>query len=67
MVDSSDIIMWYWVYKSVLEEKEEKDENNSDDKNYDNEEYDERQEEIEEIMNEYWVDENEAEEILDDM
>ncbi|MBR7036473.1 hypothetical protein IKI14_00980 [bacterium] len=46
---------------------EEKDENNSDDKNYDNEEYQERQEKIEDIMAEYGVDDDEAEEILDNM
>lgn len=64
MVDTWDILMWYWVYKNVLEEK---DENNSDDKNYDNEEYQERQEKIEDIMAEYGVDDDEAEEILDNM
>lgn len=67
MVETEDMLMWYWVYKNVLEEKDEKDENNSDDKNYDNEEYDERQEEIEDIMSKYGVDEDEAEEILDNM
>ena len=66
MVDTWDILMWYWVYKNILEEKED-DENNSDDKNYDNEEYDERQEEIEDIMTRYGVDKDEAEEILDNM
>ena len=66
MVETEDMLMWYWVYKNVLEDNE-KDENNSDDKNYDNEKYDERQEEIEDIMAEYGVDEDEAEEILDNM
>ncbi len=62
MVDTWDILMWYWVYKNVLEEKED-----DSDYNHDNEEYDERQEEIEDIMSKYGVDEDEAEEILDNM
>lgn len=62
MVKIEDMLLWYWVYKNVLEKNEE-----SDYDDYDKEEYQERQEEIEEIMNEYWVDEDEAEEILDDM
>lgn len=63
MVKVEDMLMWYWVYKNVLEEKEEE----SDYDNCDKEEYQERQEEIENIMDEYWVDEDEAEEILDNM
>lgn len=63
MVKVEDMLMWYWVYKNVLEEKEEE----SDYDNHDKEEYQERQEEIEDIMDEYWVDEDEAEEILDNM
>ena len=63
MVDTWDILMWYWVYKNILEEKEDDD----SDYNHDNEEYDEKQEEIKDIMAEYGVDEDEAEEILDNM
>ena len=64
MVKVEDMLMWYWVYKNVLEEKDEKE---ADYDNHDNEEYQERQEEIEDIMAEYWVDEDEAEKILDNM
>ncbi len=63
MVETEDMLMWYWVYKNVLEEKQEYD----SDYNHDNEEYDEKQEEIKDIMAEYGVDEDEAEEILDNM
>ena len=63
MIETENMLMWYWVYKNVLEEKQEDD----SDYNHDNEEYVERQEEIEDIMTEYGVDEDEAEEILDNM
>ena len=64
MVNTEDMLMWYRVYKNVLEEKDEKE---SDYDNHDTLEYQERQEEIENIMDEYWVDEDEAEEILDNI
>ena len=54
MTNTEDMLMWYWVYKNILEDPKDKDE-------------EERQELIEEIMDEYWVDKNEAEEILDSM
>lgn len=63
MLKPEDMLMWYRIYKNILEEKDEK----SDYDNYDKSEYQERQEEIEDIMDEYWVDEDEAEEILDNM
>ena len=56
--------MWNRMHRNILEEKNEKE---SDYYNYAKEEYQERQEKIEEIMNEYWVYEDEAEEILDNV
>lgn len=54
MIDTWDILMWYWLYKNFIEDPKDKDD-------------DEKQDEIEEIMDEYGIDEDEAEEILDDM
>ena len=54
MVDTDKYLEQYWIYKNILEDSKDKDE-------------DERQEEIEKIMDEYWVDEDKAEEILDSM
>ena len=68
MVDSKDLIMWYWVYRNVLHnEKNNPESDNYEEDNNDDYEDRERQEEIEDIMDEYWVDEDEAEEILDSM
>lgn len=52
MVDTDEFLEQYRIYKNILEDPKDKDD-------------DERQEEIEKIMDEYWVDEDEAEEILD--
>lgn len=52
MVKIEDMLLWYWAYKTFIESPRDDEE---------------RQEEIEEIMDEYWVDEDEAEEILDNM
>ncbi len=54
MVDADKFLEQYWIYKNIIEDQKDKDE-------------EERQEAIEEIMDEYWVDEDEAEEILDSM
>ena len=63
---AEDLIMWYWVYKNVLHnEKNDSESDNYEEDNNDDYEDRERQEEIEDIMDEYWVDEDEAEEILD--
>jgi len=68
MVDSKDLIMWYWIYRNVLHnEKDDPDSDNYEEENNNDYEDRERQEEIEDIMDEYWVDEDEAEEILDSM
>ena len=64
MIKTENVLMWNRMHRNILEEKNEKE---SDYYNYAKEEYQERQEEIEEIMNEYWVYEDEAEEILDNM
>ena len=52
MVDTDEFLEQYRIYKNILEDPKDKDD-------------DERQEEIEKIMDEYWVDDDEAEEILD--
>ncbi len=54
MVDTDKFLEQYWIYKNIIEDPKDKDE-------------EETQEAIEEIMDEYWVDEDEAEEILDSM
>ena len=53
MVDTDKFLEQYWIYKNFIEDPKDKEE--------------ERQEQIEEIMDEYWVDEDDAEEILDNM
>lgn len=65
MINTDKFLEQYRIYKNFIEEKEDRDD--SFDYENDNSEYEERQEKIEEIMDEYWLDEDEAEEILDDM
>lgn len=65
---AEDLIMWYRVYKNVLHNEKDDPESENYEEEYNNGYEDrERQEEIEDIMDEYWVDEDEAEEILDSM
>lgn len=54
MVDTDKFLEQYRIYKNFIEDPKDKDE-------------EERYELIEEIMDEYWVDEDDAEEILDNM
>ena len=65
---TEDFLLWYWVYKNVLHNEKDDTESDNYEEKYNNDYEDkDRQEEIDDIMNEYWVDEDEAEEILDSM
>ena len=65
MITPDKFLEQYRIYKNFIEEKENRDDGFDCEDN--NSEGIERQEEIEEIMDEYWVDEVDAEEILDSM
>lgn len=68
MVDTDKFLEQYWIYKNVLHNEKDDTESDNYEEEYNNDYEDkERQEEIDDIMDEYWVDEDEAEEILDSM